>query len=57
VLVAAAARARRQDAGVSALVDEIFGGLPRRELPEPVLRTLEALELARSGREPVGAGA
>ena len=50
VLVAAAARARRQDAtGVAALVDEVFGGFPSRALPEPVMRTLEALDHARRG--------
>jgi hypothetical protein len=49
VLVAAAARARRRDEGVAKLVGEIFAGSAGRELPEPVQRTLESLELARRG--------
>jgi hypothetical protein len=50
VLVAAAARARRQDlTGIAALVDEVFGGFPSRALPESVTQTLEALDRARHG--------
>jgi hypothetical protein len=51
VLVAAAARARRRERTVASLVDEVFAGLPARTLPEPVARTLEALDAAR--RAPV----
>jgi hypothetical protein len=52
VLVAAVARRRRRDDQVASLIDEIFCGTTRRTLPEPVARTLEALEQARRGRSP-----
>ena len=57
MLVAAAARSRRRDdhVSVSALVDEIFVGSPRRTLPEPVARTLDALDRARRGRATLAA--
>jgi hypothetical protein len=48
-----AARARREDDALAALIGDVFRGGMRRELPEPVLRTLETLDLARRG-EPVG---
>jgi hypothetical protein len=56
VLVAAAARARRRESAMATLVGEVFTGFPGRTLPEPVTRTLEALDAARRG-EPVPAGA
>jgi hypothetical protein len=49
VLAVAAARARRREDGVARLVGEIFAGRGRRELPEPVVATLAALEQARRG--------
>jgi hypothetical protein len=52
VLLAAAARARRREDSLAALVDEVFAGFPARPLPEPVTRTLEALDAAR--RSPAG---
>jgi hypothetical protein len=51
VLVAAATRARGRERTVASLVDEVFAGLPGRTLPEPVARTLAALDAAR--RAPV----
>jgi hypothetical protein len=59
VLIAAAARARHRDVvTTSSLIDDVLCGvgLPGRTLPEPVLRTLEALDAARRGI-PVGASA
>jgi hypothetical protein len=62
VLVAAAARARRQDAQVStidALVGEVFTGaaaMARRPLPDHIERMLDELEAARRG-EPVATAA
>jgi hypothetical protein len=52
VLVAAAARRRRHEDHVAALIDEIFCGTAGRSLPEPVARTLETLEQARRGGTP-----
>lgn len=50
VLVAAATRARRHDGtALATLVDEVFGGLPARTLPETVVRTLQTLDEARRG--------
>jgi hypothetical protein len=49
VLAAAAARRRRRDDQVATLIDEIFCGASRRVLPEPVTRTLDALDEARHG--------
>ncbi|QEC48609.1 hypothetical protein FSW04_14195 [Baekduia soli] len=49
VVLAAAARSRTRQDAVAALVDEVFAGAGRRVLPDPVLRTLEALDLARRG--------
>jgi hypothetical protein len=54
-MLAAAARRRAREDQVAALVDEIFCGTARRALPEPVARTLEALELARRGDLPTAA--
>jgi hypothetical protein len=54
--VAAAARRRDREDQVAALVDEIFcGTAAARRLPEPVARTLEALDLARRGSVPSAA--
>lgn len=56
VLLAAATRRRAREDQVAALVDEIFcGTVAARALPEPVTRTLEALELARRGGVPAAA--
>jgi hypothetical protein len=53
VLVAAAARRREREDQVAALIDEVFcGAVSVRKLPEPVARTLEALEQARRGGTP-----
>lgn len=63
VLVAAAARARRQQpqtGAVTALIDEVFTGtvgLAKRPLPAHIEEMLEALESARRGDEPVPAAA
>jgi adenine-specific DNA glycosylase len=58
VVMAAVARRRRREHEdlVASLVDEIFTGTARRALPDPVARTLDALEQTRrGGRLPVGA--
>jgi hypothetical protein len=52
VVLAARARSRapglrRESAGIAVLIDEVFAGMSGRTLPEPVLRTLEALDDAR----------
>jgi hypothetical protein len=53
VVLAARARSqqapggRRESPGIALLVDEVFAGMSGRTLPEPVLRTLEALDDAR----------
>jgi hypothetical protein len=52
VVLAARARSRaragrRETAEIALLVDEVFAGMCGRTLPEPVLRTLEALDDAR----------
>lgn len=47
VVLAAAARARRREAGVAALIGEVLTGGTRRELPEPVVQALATLEAAR----------
>jgi hypothetical protein len=61
VVLAARARSRalagrRESAEIALLVDEVFAGMSGRTLPEPVLRTLEALDDARR-RSAVPAGA
>jgi hypothetical protein len=53
VTASIAARARRNEDALAALISDIFAGRSGRELPEPVLRTLAALDRARRG-EPVG---
>jgi hypothetical protein len=59
VVLAARARSRRAPAGgrdiaatpgIALLIDEVFAGMSARTLPEPVLRTLEALDDARRRR-------
>jgi hypothetical protein len=63
VLVAAAARARRQDdqaTTVGTLVGEVLTGavgIARRPLPEHIERMLDELESARRGDQPVAAAA
>jgi hypothetical protein len=52
VVLAARARShaplrRRESPGIALLIDEVFAGMSGRTLPEPVLRTLEALDDAR----------
>jgi hypothetical protein len=47
VLVAARARARRNERTVTSLVDEVFCGLQHRTWPDSVTATLEALDVAR----------
>jgi hypothetical protein len=45
---------RREESAMATLISEVFAGTARRQLPEPVARTLEALDNARR-REPVSA--
>ena len=39
----ALARARQQHGGMAQLVEEVLGGTPPRELPEPVVAALAAI--------------
>jgi hypothetical protein len=47
VLVAAAARRRRGDATIAALVEDVLVRAPARRLPEQVVQTLDALDAVR----------
>jgi hypothetical protein len=50
VAMAATRATRRRESAVASLVTEVLGGrAARRELPEPVSRTLQALDAARRG--------
>jgi hypothetical protein len=61
VVLAARARSRaggrRESQAIAQLVGEVFAGMSGRALPEPVVRTLEALDDARRRRPAVPAGA
>jgi hypothetical protein len=54
--MAAAARRRSRDEHVASIIDEVLcGTIGARALPEPVARTLEALDHRRRGRIPASA--
>ena len=54
VRVAALARARANQKGVAALVDEVFAGRPPRPLPDPVTAALAAIgDLRRPAQDRV----